>query len=63
MEDLPPQLSGEELQAQNQEAVATSQATSIKDMGRVMAHLTPLISFRIDGRIGSTSGTEKLSEV
>jgi hypothetical protein len=53
------QLSEEELQAKIQEAIATRWAASIRDMGKVMAHLMPQISGRIGGKVAS----EKVKEV
>jgi uncharacterized protein YqeY len=45
---LPKQLSGEELQALIQESIARLGAKEIKDMGRVMADLSPKIKGRAD---------------
>jgi hypothetical protein len=46
---LPEQLSEQEIRDLAQEAVATTGASSIKDMGKVMAHLAPQTKGRADG--------------
>lgn len=48
---LPPQLSIEELEKLVEEAVSSSGASSLKDMGRVMKLLMPEVSGRADGKV------------
>ena len=50
MEYLPEQLSDEELEAIVKEAVAEVGASSVKDMGKVMAAVMPKTKGRADGR-------------
>ncbi len=50
MEYLPAQLSHEELEAIVKEAVETTGATTIKDMGKVMAAVMPKTKGRADGK-------------
>jgi uncharacterized protein YqeY len=53
-EYLPEPLSEEEIHAFITEAIATTGASSMKDMGKVMAHLKPLTQGRADmGKISS----------
>jgi len=59
-EFLPPQLSEEELSSKIQDAIETTEAASIKDMGKVMAHLMPQILGRIDGKTVSERVKEAL---
>jgi len=59
-EFLPPQLSEEELFSKIQEAIRATEAASIKDMGKVMAHLMPQISGRVDGKLVSERVKETL---
>jgi len=47
---LPKQLSSEELTEAVKLAISETGATSIKDMGKVMAHLTSKIAGRADGK-------------
>lgn len=52
-EFLPPALSDDEITEMIQKAIADSQASSMKDMGKVMAILKPLMQGRADlGKIG-----------
>ncbi len=46
---LPEQLSGEQLRAMVAEAIAATGAKEVKDMGRVMAELSPKTKGRADG--------------
>ena len=48
---LPPQLSIEELEKMVDQAVTSSGAASIKDMGRVMKLLMPEVGGRADGKV------------
>ena len=56
-EYLPEPLSEEEIHAYITEAIATTGASSMKDMGKVMAHLKPLTQGRAD--MGKISGLIK----
>ena len=58
---LPPLLSPEELRRKIEEALAASQASSLKDMGKVMALLMPEISGRADGKVVSQMVKDALS--
>jgi uncharacterized protein len=58
---LPPPLSPEELRKKIEEALAASQASSLKDMGKVMALLMPEISGRADGKVVSQMVKDALS--
>ncbi|PWB79739.1 MAG: glutamyl-tRNA amidotransferase [Candidatus Methylomirabilota bacterium] len=59
---LPPPLSPEELQHKIQEALVAAQASSLKDMGKVMALLMPQIAGRADGKVASQLVREALSQ-
>ncbi|MDE2180757.1 MAG: GatB/YqeY domain-containing protein [candidate division NC10 bacterium] len=50
---LPPPLSPEELRKKIEEALVAAEASSLKDMGKVMALLMPEISGRADGKVAS----------
>ncbi len=50
MEYLPAQLSAEELKAIVKEAIETTGAASVKDMGKVMAAVMPKTKGRADGK-------------
>ncbi len=58
---LPPPLSPEELRQKIEEALITAQASSLKDMGKVMALLMPEIAGRADGKVASQLVKEALS--
>jgi len=58
---LPEQLPVEELRKLVEESIAKTQATSIKDMGKVMAYLNPLIKGKADGGEVSKIVKEMLS--
>ncbi|WP_337288281.1 GatB/YqeY domain-containing protein [Candidatus Methylomirabilis sp.] len=58
---LPPPLSPEELRKKIEEALAVSHASSLKDMGKVMALLMPEISGRADGKVASQMVKEALT--
>ena len=58
---LPPPLSSEELRKKIEEALAASQASSPKDMGKAMALLMPEIAGRSDGKVVSQMVKDALS--
>lgn len=58
---LPPPLSPEELRKKIEEALAASQASSLKDMGKAMALLIPEIAGRADGKVVSQMVKDALS--
>jgi len=51
---LPQPLTSEELQAMVSEAIREAQATSLKEMGKVMGVLMPKVTGRADGKVVST---------
>jgi len=51
---LPKQLSEEEIKAIVEEAVKETGAVTMKDMGKVMANITPKVKGRADNKIVST---------
>ena len=61
MEFLPQQLTREELEALVMKAIADTQATGGKDMGKVMKALMPSVSGRADGKLVSEVVKEKLA--
>lgn len=58
---LPPPLSPEELRRKVEEVVAQVRASSLKDVGKVMARLMPEIAGRADGRLANEIVKEVLS--
>lgn len=58
---LPEQFSEEEVRSMVQEAVKNSEATTIKDTGKVMAELMPKIKGRADGALVGRMVKELLS--
>ena len=58
---LPVALSGDELRCLVREAIRESQATSPREMGKVMALLMPKVTGRADGKIVSGLVREMLS--
>lgn len=58
---LPPPLSPEELRKKVDEAILAASASSLKDMGKVMALLMPEISGRADGKVASQMVRDALS--
>ena len=58
---LPEQLTEDEIRALAREAVATSGATTPKDMGRVMSVLMPQVKGRADGKLVSRIVNEELA--
>ena len=59
---LPSPLSQQELRQKVNEAVTAAGASSIKDMGKVMALLMPQISGRADGKVASQMVRDALSQ-
>ncbi len=59
---LPKPLTSEELQAMVLEAIREVQATSLKEMGKVMGVLMPRVTGRADGKIVNTLVREALSK-
>lgn len=58
---LPEQLSEEEVQALVRQAVASTGATSTRDMGRVMSQLMPNVKGRADGKLVSRLVNQELA--
>ena len=59
---LPAALSTDEIQALVREAIRDSQASSPREMGKVMALLMPKVAGRADGKVVSTLVREMLSK-
>lgn len=59
---LPSALSTDEIQALVREAIRDSQASSPREMGKVMALLMPKVTGRADGKVVSTLVREMLSK-
>jgi hypothetical protein len=59
---LPKPLTSEELQAMVLEAIREVQATSLREMGRVMGVLMPRVTGRADGKVVNTLVREALSK-
>jgi len=59
---LPEQLPAQELKKLVKDSIAKTQATSMKDMGKVMAYLNPLIKGKADGGEVSKIVKEILSQ-
>jgi uncharacterized protein YqeY len=59
---LPTALTSEELQAMVLEAIREVQATSPREMGKVMAVLMPKVTGRADGKVVNTLVREALSK-
>jgi uncharacterized protein YqeY len=60
---LPKPLTTDELQGLVREAIREAQATSTKEMGKVMALLMPRVTGRADGKVVNTMVRETLSKV
>ena len=60
-EFMPPPLSEDELEAIIDDAIAENGATSIRDLGRVMADIMPQVAGRADGSTVSQLVREKLA--
>ncbi|MBI5167786.1 MAG: GatB/YqeY domain-containing protein [candidate division NC10 bacterium] len=59
---LPEPLSLEELKGKVASAIAETGASSMKDMGKVMAHLLPQVAGRADGKLTSQLVREALAK-
>ena len=59
---LPRPLTSDELQAMVLEAIREVQATSLKEMGKVMGILMPRVTGRADGKVVNTLVREALSK-
>lgn len=59
---LPKPLTSEELQAMVLEAIREVQATSLKEMGKVMGVLMPKVTGRADGKVVNSLVREALSK-
>lgn len=60
---LPEQLSKEEIEKLVDQAIIESQATSMKDMGKVMSILRPKTAGKADGKLVSDIVKEKLANI
>jgi uncharacterized protein YqeY len=60
---LPPQLSHEELQTRVKEAIRESEATSLKDFGKVMKILMPRLKGQADGKVLGDMVREQLATI
>ena len=58
---LPEQLSEDDLEAIVDDAIAETGATSLRDLGRVMADVMPQVAGRADGSTVSQLVREKLA--
>ncbi len=58
---LPEQLSEDEIRSKIDEIISSVEATSIKDMGKVMKELTPLFKGKADMKLVNTIVKEKLN--
>ena len=61
-EYLPAQLSEEEVRALVDQSVSQAQATTAKDMGKVMAILMPQVKGKADGKLVNTLVRERLNQ-
>jgi hypothetical protein len=59
---LPTPLTSEELRGMVQEAIREVQATSLREMGKVMGVLMPRVTGRADGKVVNTLVREALSK-
>ena len=60
---LPEQLTKEEIEKLVEQAIVESEATSIKDMGKVMSNLRPKTAGKADGKLVSDIVKEKLANI
>lgn len=60
---LPAALSEDELRALVTDAIATSGATSVRDLGKVMGRLSPQIRGRADGKLASGIVAQELARL
>ncbi len=58
---MPEQLSEDELESIIDDAIAENGATSMRDLGRVMADVMPQVAGRADGSVVSQLVREKLA--
>ena len=58
---LPEQLSEDEVRSKIDEVISSIEATSIKDMGKVMKELTPIFKGKADMKLVNTIVKEKLN--
>jgi hypothetical protein len=58
---MPEQMSEEEIAAQIEKAIEAVSAKSIRDMGKVMKVLMPLLTGKADGKVVSELVKSKLS--
>ena len=58
---LPEQLSEDEIRSKIDEVISSVEATSIKDMGKVMKELTPLFKGKADMKLVNTIVKERLN--
>lgn len=59
---LPPELSEDQIKKIIEEAILTTQATTVKDMGRIMKEVTAKIAGQADGKLVSDMVKERLSK-
>ena len=60
---LPEQLTKEEIEKLVEQAIVESQATSMRDMGKVMSNLRPKTAGKADGKLVSDIVKEKLANI
>ena len=60
---LPEQLTKEDIEKLVEQAIVESQATSMKDMGKVMSNLRPKTAGKADGKLVSDIVKEKLANI
>ena len=60
---LPEQLTKEEIEKLVEQAIVESEATSMKDMGKVMSNLRPKTAGKADGKLVSDIVKEKLANI
>ena len=58
---LPEQLSEDEVRSKIDEVISSIEASSIKDMGKVMKELTPIFKGKADMKLVNTIVKEKLN--
>ena len=60
---MPEQLTKEEIEKLVEQAIVESQATSMRDMGKVMSILRPKTAGKADGKLVSDIVKEKLANI
>ena len=60
---LPEQLTKEEIEKLVEQAIVESEATSMRDMGKVMSNLRPKTAGKADGKLVSDIVKEKLANI